>query len=498
VHSPVTIACVDVPALSLQLVLRAHPEWAADSVVVVEDDRPLAAIVWANRPARAHKIRRGMSFAQAKALSARLHAAVVSAAEVEAAIDALFDVLVPFSPSIEPVLAQPGLFWLDPCGMRALFGNVENWAARVHEKLCAERYIAAVVAGVTRPRTYAIACVKTGPFVVRDAEEERRLSARVPLDRLGISPALRDDMALLEVYTVGDLLQLPVTQLRVRYGSEAARLHDFLNGRTWTPIAPRIPEEPLLLQLDIDPPDDDSARLLFGLKGALHEACERLVAQYQAITALDVTLELERGGPQRERLETAAPTLDVPQLVDLLRLRLSSVELPSRVERVTTRIEHTRVHARQVALHHGDRKPRDLEAAARAIARLRASFGPGAVTRARLCDAYLPEAAFRYEPVRELRLPRPCEPRGELPLARRLLRAPAALPPLPAREPETWLGVHGAVSAMFGPYRVSSGWWEQEGGCERDYHFVETRKGELLWIFYDRVSRRWFVQGVVD
>ena len=145
---------------------------AADPVVVVEDDRPLAAIVWANRPAREHKIRRGMSFAQAKALSAKLHAEVVPEPQIESAIDALFELLVPFSPSVEPVLAQPGLFWLDPSGMNVLFGNLERWAARVHQKLSEERYISAVVVGVTRPRSYAIACVKTGPFVVRDATEE--------------------------------------------------------------------------------------------------------------------------------------------------------------------------------------------------------------------------------------------------------------------------------------------------------------------------------------
>ena len=325
------------------------------------------------------------------------------------------------------------------------------------------------------------------------------MSARVPLDRLGISPALRDDMALLEVHTVSDLLQLPLAQLRVRYGADAARLHDFLNGRTWTPIQPRIPLDPLIVELEVDPPDDDSARLLFGLKGALQKVAERLAAQHQAITALEVTLALERGGSKRERIETAAPTLDVPQLVDLLRLRSRTWSCSPRVEHIAAKLEVARVHARQIAIHHGDgKKPRDLEAAARAIARLRASFGAEAVTRARLCDAYLPEAAFRFEPTRELRLPQPVAGDGALPLVRRVLRVPVALPPVPTHEPEAWLGHYGAVTAMLGPYRIASGWWESERGHERDYHFVETRTGELLWIFYDRVQRRWFVQGVVD
>jgi protein ImuB len=497
------IACVDVPALSLQLVIRAHPEWQGDPVVVVEDDRPLAKIVWANRAARAHKIRRGMSFAQAKALSARLHAEVVAEPAVMAGIDALFDLLVPYSPSIEPVLLQPGLFWLDPRGMQTLFGNLERWAARVHEKLCEQRFVASVVVGHERPRVFAIACVQSGPFVVQGDDQEQQLAARVPLDRLGISPALRDDLALLEVHSVGELLRLPVAQLRVRYGAEAARLHDFFSGKSWTPLLPRIPVPPLCLSLEVDPPDDDCARLLFGLKAVLDDAAARLAAEHQAITALELTMRLDApdGVPRErcERIETAAPTLDVQQLVDLLRLRLATVDLPAPVEHIAVQVEAARVHARQVAmqLHHG-RKPRDLSAAARAIARLRASLGPEAVTRARLCEAYLPEAAFCFEPTRELALPRPqSAPAGELPLVRRLLPSPVPLPPLPSHEPEAWLGRHGAVSSMFGPYRIASGWWG-EGKHERDYHFVETRTGELLWIFYDRALRRWFVQGAVD
>jgi len=120
------IACVDVPALALQLVMRAHPEWDGEPMVVVEDDRPLASIVWANRAARTHKIRRGQSFAQAKALSARLHAEVVAESALESAIDQLFELLMPISPKVEPMLAQPSLFWLDPSELSLLFGDLSR------------------------------------------------------------------------------------------------------------------------------------------------------------------------------------------------------------------------------------------------------------------------------------------------------------------------------------------------------------------------------------
>jgi protein ImuB len=511
------VACVDVPALALQLVLRAHPEWAADPVVVVEDDRPHAAIVWCNQVARAHRITRGTSFAQAKALSAKLHAEVVSEHVLSGGIDALFESLLPFSPGIEPVLPSPGLFWLDPRGLNLMFGQLEDWAARVHAALQRERYVSAVVVGFMRANALALARVQRGPLVLADAAAEQRLAGRVPLVRLGISPGLARDMALLDIRTVAELRALSAPQLRVRYGEEAARLHDFLSGKAWTPLAPKSPVTPLTLQLEVDPPDDDSTRLLFGIKRVLDDAATRLRAEHQAITALEIELQLERLGARHERIETAAPTLDVPQIVDLLRLRLGNVALPARVEQIAVTLELARVHPRQIAIEHG-KKPRDLEAAARAVARLRASFGPEAVTRARLHSAHLPEAGYRFELARDVQLPRvargasstnsasgivdisalglTAHALAQSPLVRRIYTTPQPLPERPVHEPESWFEQGGAVIAMFGPYRIAGGWWMRRR--ERDYHFVELQNGELLWIFYDRPRRRWFLHGTVD
>jgi protein ImuB len=267
-----------------------------------------------------------------------------------------------------------------------------------------------------------------------------------------------------------------------------------LSGKSWTPLLPRTPVEPLRVTLEVEPPDADLARLLFGLKGTLHGVADRLLAQQHAITALGLCFELERGPAHVERVETAAPTLDVVQLVDLLRLRFGDVALASPVERIVTEVEHVRVHPRQLLLHR--EHTRDLEAAARALARLRASFGPDCVTRARLREAHLPEATFGFEPVREVSRPRALPMPPEPPLVRRLFGRPLPLPALPGHEPERWLGEHGAVVAMHGPYRIAGGWWTRRR--ERDYYYVETRTGALLWLFYDRPARRWFLHGTVE
>jgi hypothetical protein len=56
--------------------------------------------------------------------------------------------------------------------------------------------------------------------------------------------------------------------------------------------------------------------------------------------------------------------------------------------------------------------------------------------------------------------------------------------------------VHGRVDHMTGPYIVSGGWWNRE--VHREYHYARTEDGEILWVYYDRRRRRWFLTGKVE
>jgi hypothetical protein len=49
---------------------------------------------------------------------------------------------------------------------------------------------------------------------------------------------------------------------------------------------------------------------------------------------------------------------------------------------------------------------------------------------------------------------------------------------------------------MRGPHVVSGGWWQT--GFVREYAFARTKRGECLWVYYDRKARRWYVQGLVE
>ena len=77
-----------------------------------------------------------------------------------------------------------------------------------------------------------------------------------------------------------------------------------------------------------------------------------------------------------------------------------------------------------------------MNAAHRALARIRAAYGEQAVTRASLREAHLPEASFRWEPIQHARIG---EHEGRPPISsmvRRVYARPKPLAPRVPREPE--------------------------------------------------------------
>ncbi len=493
------IACVDVPALSLQLVLRAHPQWAGDPVIVVEDDRPQARILWANRKARDARIRRGQRCQEAKALALRLHAAVVPATELAHATAELLRLVFGFSPAVEPAKHEPGLFFVDANGLHELYTGLDAWAHALHGALAQRGFVAGIVVGFTRFLSYAVARARTGWHVLGSPEEERQHAGAVPFAALDASAKLREQMHALGVHTLGDFLALPAAGLARRFGKEAKELLARATAG-WTPLVPVVPAEPVRFVVDFELPTPDLERFVAELGEALVPAFARVAARHEAVGALLVELVLEHAPRRRERLAAAAPTLDPAQLLELVRLRFAAQQLAGPVERFTAELETVAVSPRQLALLAAVHR-RDLAAGARALARVAAMLGEHAVTRARLVAEHLPERAFTWERVRTLQPPRAVAAAGAgadaaRPLVRTLLPQPQPLGMLPLHEPEAWLGEYGAVRAAHGPFRVANGWWQQR--VERDYFFLETDRGAILWVFHDRGTRRWYLHGRVD
>jgi len=238
------------------------------------------------------------------------------------------------------------------------------------------------------------------------------------------------------------------------------------------------------------PAETDADRLLFRIKQALHPLLGMLASRGHALAALGVRLRPDAGPWRADLIRPAAPTLDPVQILDLVRLRLDTARPGSGVIEVA--LEACGVPASPDQFRILPEHPtRDLAAGTRALARLRARYGDDAVVRAVLHDGHLPEARFRWEPVDQVRLPRPRHVETR-PLVRRILARP--VPVTVAVRGRDDPSVTGSSAA--GPYIVSGGWWLRE--TRRAYYFAETSRGDLLWVFHDHVRGRWYLHGLVE
>jgi protein ImuB len=492
-------ACVDLPAFPLQLLLRRHPEWREHPAAVVESDRPQAKILWVNERARTHRILPGMRYAAGLSLAGTLRAAEVSPNEIEREVEKLGARLRRFTPHVEPAAGDPGAFWLDASGLERLHPSLAEWAEGIRHDLAGAGLESSLVVGFRRFGTYALAKARRpGVLVLPTDRDEHHAARRVALDRLTLDPEARDTLHKLGARTVGAFLDLPPEGIRKRFGREAYRLHRLAAGELGLPVQAERPVPPAQQRQILDHPESAVPRLMPWIERMIEPLLATLAERGHALARIHVGFRFERLGDHIEKITPAAPTLEADQLLELIRLRLEALRrLPDVVGEVRLLAESLPATRDQLRLF-AERPKRDFEAGGRALARLRAELGESAVTRARLREGHLPEARFTWEPITEVLPPKPREvDRGRL--VRRIFARPVPLPSRARHEPDGWMlrGLQqGPVVKVQGPFIVSGGWWRRT--VHREYHFAETQKGELLWVYYDRPRRRWFLQGRVE
>lgn len=498
----VRMACVDVAALPLQLLLVEHRDWARQPVAVVERDRPQAMILWVNEEAWRRGVRPGQRYASGLALASGLRAGVVPRAKIAAQVLALTERLRRFSPDIEAAsggspadVGEAGVFWLSATGLEPLYPSLTEWAQEVRRDLQAIGFQSSVVVGFTRFGTYAVAHGRARRrggqgrvTVFGSAEQERRMAKNVPLKDFDLNFGLLLDR--LGVCTVGAFVDLPADGIRLRLGKQAHRFYQMASEDLVAPLQPQPAPVAVRGRTELEWAETDVHRLLFRVNRELQPLLGKLSGRGEALRELELRFDLEDADEWCVRVRPAEPTLDARQILNLLHLRLEREglltsgptrgKLPGGVTAIGLEVRSARATAAQLELF-GQTQRRDLRAADRALARLRAEFGSDTVVQARLLEGHLPEARFAWEPLSHIVRPAVREVAAR-PLVRRLLERPQRSNDL--------------LRPRGGPYVVAGGWWRTP--IHREYYYNETADGELLWTYYDRQRQCWFVQGRVE
>ncbi len=481
-------ACINIRSLPLQLLLRKRPEWRERPVAVVEEEKPLSSVLWLNALAVRNGIRPGMRYAAALSLDYGLCAGTVSQEECQAAVRQVHEALNRFSPRVEPSGDEPGIFWVDASGLGRLYESLADWAAQMRACLAGLELAASIAVGFTRFGTYAISKAKNAVTVLPSEKVEEAERRNVRLRDLQIEPKLRERLDRLAVHTLGDFLALPRARIARHLGERARALYRVAADEQSLPLQPRALPEPLRARMELDENESDVRSLLFRVSQLLAPLLKAAAERYQVAAALRLAFRQEDGARRRFVIQPAEPTLAASVLLELVGLRLETVSFSFPPVALSLEVEGVGVTADRLNLLQ-ENPNRDNESAMRALAQVRAEFGCDSVCTVRLKSGHLPAARFAWHPVGKLAVasPRPVAIRS---LVRRVHARPRVL----KDRPVNWQNL--PVPGPPPEHVVSGGWWVRE--VRRDYRFVDTGRGETLWVCYDYRSARWYVQGRVE
>lgn len=425
------LACVDVPALPLQLLLRRHPDWRDAPAAVVSGDETREPIVWVNREAARQGVRPGMRPAAAAAGCPDLRVGRITDSDIRAAVARLAERLYRWSPQVEsaaevrPSLAgfgAVGAFWLRASGLSTMFGAPSDWVGALRSDLEQIGFRSSAAVGFSRFGAFAAARALFGEQVFGTPAEEKRAAGRAPLVRFGLPDALLADLEKLGVRRLEDLLRLSGRGLGNRYGEAAHRLHRLASGEVEIRAA-RVfrPDPPVERRASFDPPESSHERLVFRAKRLLDEILDELTREGLAVLELSYELRREDGRIAAASVTPTGPSVDGLRLLSLLRLRIGTETCSGEASGVTDLLlsaraglqmsEPQNLFVEDPSVRPGLRKPvpegrsgreavsRNRKPAAEALASLRAEFGEDALVRIESRSAHLPGASFRFAPV---------------------------------------------------------------------------------------------------
>jgi len=277
------------------------------------------------------------------------------------------------------------------------------------------------------------------------------------------------------IATVGALLGLPREGLAQRCGARVPEDLDRALGAAPEPRAYFAPPPRFEAKLELPAEVTHAEGLLFGARRLLAQLEGLLAARHEGIRSFLLKLMHRKGRCTDIQVGLASATRAAERLAQVLRERLARLSL---MEPVTA----IRLEARDFAPLPGTSggmfgdPSGEAEDWARLVERLRARLGHEAVCGLAAHPDHRPEHAWRRVEPGEWD-PRECPAPGPRPL---WLLEPRRLNA-------------GEFSALAGPERIETGWWDGDE-AKRDYFVARLQNESLAWVY--REAGEWYLHGL--
>lgn len=462
-----------IPALPLQAF--SHRDIETAPIVVFEREARRPRVVARNQKAARSGVRLRSSLAEANALCDQLIALPREPLRETAMLIRLANELGRLTPNIH-LSASYGL-QLDVSASLTLFGGMQTLVARVNAGLQAQHIRAHVVLAPS-PRGARWLARAHRQLIVEEGLAD--WLDDLGFDNTDLAPSLIEELQALNLHSLADLRRLSAKELNVRFGTELSLQLAQAYGEIaeslpyWQPVQ-RFHEKVEFLDLA-----SEASHWMPGVEALLQQLQAFLYRR--AATATTVVFRFLQGNQRQTRLElTAAQGIYLAK--DWFRLfnaRIERQPVLHEVSRIDLLCRHTE------SMHFADMDffdpSREREREWQSLFGLLSTrLGEDALRPPRSNDCALPEVTAATQHAAVLHSARP---------------AWLIDPPRPLSERE--VASYVATITPEYPERVAENWSQESGNLQalRDYYVARTADHRAVWIFREKPSNTWFLQGV--
>jgi protein ImuB len=313
--------------------------------------------------------------------------------------------------------------------------------------------------------------------------------------------------------TLGEIAALPASDLFERMGQDGLVCHQLARGVDGAPLVPD-PAVPRFLQsIALEWPIDALEPLSFVFARLLDPLSAALERADRGAAALRVDLRLVDRTTHARVLQLPAAMREAKVLRTLLLLDLESHPPAAAIDVVTIEIDPAPARIIQYSLL--ERAMPSPETLATLTARLGALVGESRCGSSAMLDTHRPDG-FEMRRFCPERASGAREPQAQSPqrahdaheskgLILRRFRPPIAVRVTVERGRPVRVAIDrrgmpgGHVRQQAGPWRTSGAWWAGAATCwDRDEWDVSLSDGSLCRLFLNRLTERWFLEGVLD
>jgi protein ImuB len=487
--------CLYFPDLPLRIFARAEMREIA-AVVSTASHRP--DVLVANDAAQKRGIVSGMSIAAALGLDSEIAIHLRDECAEAAALKNIALWAGQWTSTI--AIELPANVLLEISGCLNYFGGLSTLLGRIDAGLAAIGFSAIIATAPTASAASLLARAVRAIAIEEGTDIDSALAA-LPVGLLDGADEVMETLWGIGVRTVGDVLALPRNGFARRFGASLLDQIDRARGSLPDGRALFVAPERYHGQLELPSPVEETEALLFAVRRLVVELAGFLHGRGAGVTRMRFDLVHEDVPPTSIVIGLAA-TRQIEHMQNVLRERLSRLQLPDRVEAIRLASEETAPLAgKEGELFQGSGK--DGEAGTQLIERLRARLGENAVHALALHADHRPERAQgSAQGTKASARATQVSARANLAAASTGKDARSTSRVFPVRplwlfaEPRP-LGAEPAsaeLKLLSGPERIESGWWDgNEIG--RDYFVGRDAQGAEVWLYRDR-GGQWFVQGV--